>query len=575
MSISQVKKLSEHKGCSWTIGVLMILALGTSMFQCQGNSTGGGADQASKEIPLGMVGSTPILLSQVSDRVRAIEEQQPNQSLAAEIVPDVYGNMLFNSVEAAYALETVKRAGFKPTDEEIINQFNASINSQLEQMRMQMIIQKKLKSDATDQDFAAAFEKEAKRPLEQARKEALDGFRKALADPTKREAIIAEGSLSLYGEKLKDELTFDDADLKVSRDILMVKRIYSKDPAKIESAQKDLKAGQSFEDVMEKYSEDMPEEGKRLRDSTQNLPVGMVLGTAKAELKSAKQSSTVGPLPTEEGQAIYFIVKRTVNPIKEFDKIKASVRDEVVGQAASTIRTEKIAAVRKEGVTWKSDGAKNLFTVYSDNFDPKNPAMITKYEGILESPLSGESEADRRLTIFSRQIALQRLMKAWTQEQKTKNIERILATTEEYLGTTESVGLRLELTKNLIAAKRPEAAGQLVKAIQANSGFEPVNEANFGNLGATLLSLKNAKLGTPEEIKAAEDLLKQWRQDKLATDKERAEIKKQGEKIAEDERKAAEAEKKAAEAEKKAADATKAKDKAPSSKDLTGEKTGN
>lgn len=549
----------------------MIVALGGSIFgTCNRGNAAQQQQQEQKESPIGTAGSTPIYLSAVNLAVDEIRKQQMQfGGLRPEMEGEAYGNALFNVVETAYAAEVARKAGIKPSEEEMIGLFKNSLDKQVESLRFQLITQKKLKPDATSADFENVFKKEAGKTVQEAKDQALQGFKDALQDPAKRNQVEVDAALTIYGQRLKNELKFTDADLKMARDNLVVKRIFTKDPAKMAKAQEMLKSGKPFETAMETYSEDPPEPKKALRDSTQNLPVAMVLGTKKAPLKDAKISTVNGPYVTEDGQALYLLVKRTVNPIKDFEKVKATIRDEVASQAGMQVRMEEIAEVRQGGVKWTDDGAKTLYEIYKESFRKGDQAQLARHEQVVSSP-AGDSE----LMLKAQQIALSRLMKAWTPEDKKKKLDLILTAYSNILDRTESVAMRLELASLLIQAKDKRALDQLGAAINANGGFEMENQANFGNIATTLLTLKNSGIAAANEVAALQAKLDQWKKDKIAYDKDMATQKAEAEKaqkqLDEEQRKAAEEAKKKADQEKKAAAPPAGKAPLPSSKDLTG-----
>ncbi|MCE9560395.1 MAG: hypothetical protein K8R88_15785 [Armatimonadetes bacterium] len=561
----------------------MIVALGASMF---GSCNKGGAQEQQqqntrpKEAPFALVGTTELVPSMIATGMESIQKQYGG-NLEADLFPAVMGNAMQVAINDAVAVEAGKKNGVTVDDAEAVKSFDTQWESSMPMARMQMIQQGQLKPNSTQADFEKAV-KDASggKTLAEIKTEKLAEFKKALADPATRSSLLSQLIEKGIDEKLAASLKISDEDLKHSRDLYEVRRVFSKDQKKIEKALAEIKAGTAFKDAMAKFSEDVPQPPKTIKETTINVPMANFYGNDKlAIVKTLKADEDSPIIPVDNGFAVYRMVKVTVTNIPDFEKQKESIRKDFEGQIATQKREAMIRNLTKElKPDWKIDSFRKLFELNNPKEGATKEELKKQKIALIEEPSATyPDEVSTQADVYVRFKAISDLWKEFTPAEKTKYTSAKLEIYGQFLSRAESVKLRLEMADLLMEKNDPLAVEQILQAALGNIAFEPKNQQDFANIAGALIKLKAAKLGTAEQLADIQKALDRWKSDKMDHDKQvAAEKKAQAEEKAKFE---AEQKKAAEEAKKKAAEDLKNKvksrdvggpPKTMSSKDLTG-----
>ncbi len=162
-----------------------------------------------------------------------------------------------------------KQAGVKFSDAEIKSAAEKIFEEETMKQRMELVMQHKLDAnDSSDKAFDAALTKEGQMTLSVRRKSFHDAMAKALKDSQARKTWEMQTAGPLLLDAIKAKIKPTDAEVKASYDSSEFKRVVfaqsaaSNAQAQIDKAQADLKAGMSFEQVIDRYTSETAPKGK-------------------------------------------------------------------------------------------------------------------------------------------------------------------------------------------------------------------------------------------------------------------------------------------------------------------------
>jgi hypothetical protein len=575
LSISKAREIIEKPGCGITVGVLMIFAMITGIFQCNAGGNRQATDAEKAKMPaIAQIGSSSFDAQAINAAYTATEKNitSNGSTIDGPFIPQILASVLGEKVRQIATVEIGRKYGVEVTNETAVSNFQKTLDEQVIQMRGQLIAMGKLKADADDKAFQEAFKKEAQgRNLDEVLQAAKDNFAKSLDDPGTRAEAVASLVEKQVQDKIMETLKVEDADLKRYRDTVEVKRIATSEKAEADAAMKLVKSS-SFEAAMDKFTMDGAPEGKKKSDQTQPISYSEIMKTpGMVALKTLKVGQTSEILEIDGAFIIYKVVKVTPGAIKDFAKEKSQLLLEAKQQISGRQVFEEIQDLRKT-VKWSDPGYEALYKLFNAASKKERDTMVQ--ELINAGPPSGENEDSNRLMTFARFSAASQYFAKLPKDQLAKELDKKLAIYTEFLNYTESSQLRVEMAKDLIGRKDASAAEQLLAGANANTSYEAGNLQVWSDVQAALVSLKTAKLGKPEDIKAIEERQTAWKSEKSEYDKakaaEAARVAAEQKKFEEEQKKAAEAAEKE-EAAKKAAGADKKTDTkptAPSSKDI-------
>lgn len=572
MSIIQVRNFLEKSGCGLIVAVGMgiVFAVGIIGTSCS-RMQRANQDEPTQEIYVAKVGSTTISILELDQSLQARQSQMIQQmsqmgqfeTFTPEEEASQLAQAIYQAVDDALMAEIAKGQGVKVDDAKVKEIATTEIDRSIQALRQSYVEQGKIKADATQAQFEEAFKKESKSDIKLLRDRQLDQVTSGLADPKRRPQIIKDFTRIAVLEKFASAIPLSDDDLKRSRDILTVKRVFvpnsdSNAKATIEKAQAELKSGKAFEDVVATYSKDLPEPNKTLKESVQSLPMNSVLADPKlSPVKALKPGETSGVLELSNGYAIYKLVKVQSNAPADFDKKKAELRSQIAPGLAFQKLQSEIQKLRQEGkITWQSKGFELLYEVASVMMDPTTLAgrsPINQYEDILKRSQAAIDEdiVGRRAAIYAAYIASNAVWRSYDEAKKKANLEDRRRVIEQLLSITESPEVRLEFANALIDQRDKAAVEQLTLAASGNNFYGPLGQKYHADIDAALARLRKASLIDEADAQKIVAEQQRWIQEKRAEEQQKAEDRKREE----EERKKAEAEMKAEEERAKAEEA--------------------
>jgi len=572
LSIDKVRKLTESRGCCG-IATIIGMAMDALFFivpsTCGKSLTQLGQDMknsAPAETVIAKIGDFSITSESVMNSVKAKETGPTEPMQDAQIIGQVLQEFVSNGV--VYNLAATK--GVKFSDADILKEINQELDTQLMIAKINLMQNGQLKPNATDADFETAFKAQEGMDTKAWRQKSLDLFTPKLADPIARPSLAA--GIARQGLEAQASLSINptDDELKRQNDVLTFKRIYIRPlpgaPTPADTAKKaleDVKGGLSFEDAMNRYSNDAPSgPGKPLSSSTLTLGVGMLSADpAKKSLLKVKAGELSDVLSVEGGAAIYKLISEKTTPIPDFEKNKANLKKSYTQQFARPIVDAEVAdATKSIKIDWKSPAFKALYDLTKASTIASGDSK-KKLEEIEKTAKSASGSSDEeRAGILARYTASTLLWAQYTPAEKKAAHDDRIETLNALLTDTESIGVRLELA-DLYAENKDakHAVEQLQNAAGDNNDLTRAGQDNYGTITAKLAKYKSQGLVKPEDEKSIQDQLDLWKNDmteKVKADEDRKKAD------AEDRKRAAEEKKKLDEAAKKAP-APKASPKKP------------
>ncbi len=536
MSISTARTFLEKSGCGLAVGIALMLVMVFSLFNL--NSCGkdpNSTQDESSQVKLATIGGASVTLKEFST---LIERQM--QSMGGSTDPAttgmIYANVAQSLVSRALVQSIASEKGLTVSDQEIRDEQRASVDSSLLQYKIQMIQSKLLKADATEADFASAYEIQAGRSLADAKKQIDAELEKAIADPAQR----ADLAFSTLGKKVtnsyKSTITLTDTDLKKGFDTYTTKRIIAYSNKQVTGkweaipkasqdklladAQAALKGGMSFEDAMGKFSDDpKPATLKTKGESTVDLQYSILtFDKALEPILKLKIGEVSAILQTSSGPAIYKLYKIQSKIPADFEKSKVTIREGRINELANKAASEDLRR-RLKDVKYESKVLKELVDWRVAMSDPEISADKAKrkeslkksYEAVkdLDEPILGENV----LSIAQYAIFKDYFDSLSPEEMKEFAAER-LELMAKVLEASPHIQSSHELAKLALEQKDADVAVQaLTGAMDLTSGSSPEAEKQHKSQKILIERLVAANIAKPDQIQGLRDVYARWESD--------------------------------------------------------------
>lgn len=426
--------------------------------------------------PILKVGDFVVTSGQINDGLQ--QAAQPGQTLTPDLAGFQMSMLISNAYNDAIYAKLLQDEHVEVPDSELKKAAEQAVQDELEKLKYQLIMSRKLAPNASDADFVKAALAEGI-DIESARKRIPEIVKSVLEDPAKAAQLRVQSGVKSLLAKYEAEIKPSDDELKKGLDGIVAKRILvtaekagSQTPkAKADSILKEIQAGLSFDAAMDKYSGDAAIPGKKAHENVLNLTRNMLQDPVRAALANAKAGDMTGVLEVPEGAAIYKVEKVAPNVPKDFDKQKERLAKEYAQNQAQAKVAAKVTAMRKAGgISWESKAAQAIFEL-SEVYQITDPAArFAKLKTLLEltKAESGDDEGIRRMNA----LAKYRILLAIEQSKAPGAAEFVkddkLQATEDVLQYFEDPKLRLDMATELVARKDKRAFENLRFAAERN-----------------------------------------------------------------------------------------------------------
>lgn len=580
MSISKLQDALNSKGCQFGLVVIALLVFiglfATSAPQCLG--AGQSQDKNMEGLVVAQVGGQGVQFEEVRRMFEAYNAQQPTTN------PQVLYQNLAGSLQMAVNQRVFRdlatKRGVALTDDVILTALMKQYDADMVNQKESMIMNKQLPAGATQEQFDAEVKKMTNgKGLAELRKEREDALRKQLADPAQREALVGQQIVQSLLESYAKDVTGGEQEARSSYDTFMLRRMSFADvnlpleerKKKADEAYAELQKGTDWDAVATRFGAETPKEQVPVDRRTM---IGNPLWTEVLKLTPGKMTPV---LETMGSPTIYKLVIVDPRVPPDFNQRK----DFYITQYKELIAGQKlIADVRASYdrlVKWSSKGYQALFSVAQAMQNQETIAQADGGQGLFRK-LTDEAVAAADPTdpgyeaaVFARYAAFDRWWQSLNPaEQAEARPERAEVLTD-VLQFTEDIQTLLDLYNIYLAMNEAEQAGStLLRAAQANTDYGPQGQAIHGEISSQLLSADQQKKIPADQVKQIQEELRRWSDDKIAYDKDQAEIKREQEA----EQKRLEEETRRQEAEDKAKAATPAPPTTPGGSTSGGTKTG-
>ncbi len=539
MSITRFQNFMQ-KGCGPAIMFFCALVFAFFAFSnCgQGRALQGGEGEQGESPTVATIAGSKLTSDAVQQAIQAtIQKQSQN---GAEPTPiqqaQISAQVLQDQVNSAAIMAIAQQDGVSFTDAALSKAIEDETNQQIQMARLQMTFSKELPQNATEQDFEAAFKKKTGLSLDEAKKRLTAQVEAAAKDKDQRGAVLAHYAQPLIIEALKARMNPTDEELKQSFDSYVVERILFSSAkgdadANVQKAINDIKGGLSFEQAMDRYSNDVPQPGKKLSQSILTLSAAQIDSDPSLKaLRGLKAGQTSPVVTVPEGKAIYKVVKVTSAVPPDFEKNKARYRDQLVQTLASEqLRSQLDQFTHGNSVQWSSPGYKALYDyaqLASGSTASSNDAMEKIYQEA-KTAASTSQGFDRMPAVLAEYAAFDGIWNS-PQTDKKKLVDERISVVNDVLQVTESPSLHLELVSLYAQQKQGEKAfEQLLSAAQMNHDTSTSGQKVFSDVAAETEKLHSAGVITAAQVEQVQKEQDRWKKEKTEADKAQADIAKE------------------------------------------------
>lgn len=573
----------EGKGCRVVLGfIVAVLILGLvvpNLFtgMMAGAARGGSAPVASGpiaaeigkeklsivEIDRFVMRSSQNLGAQRRQQMQLPETEPPVQLTPMDEAAQVYPGAVDQMVNGVHLVLLAQKEGVDITENspEIAKQIDESLNREKDAL----IAQKKLTAGASQEEVDKAFKDAMGKTFTELRTENINTIKNRFKDPSEgselRRALANIGLLAKYEAGIKPT----EEQLNAYYTTTNLKRIQltrEKNPTidvvkRAGEIRADILAKKlTFEDAMDRYTNEQGEAGKPARNLTFELDG--VTGSSDPmymSLPKLKPGEISEVIDMNDSVSIFIGVKKTVNLPPDLKTNRAFHEKQYASTMGVRKMQDNLKAIDKENpIVWKSKGVQVLYDLAEFEQSPERFKMTQKDRDAKFSELLSRAEEavtsdqeGKKFAEFARLGILLRMEIGKKPEELAALAEKKATAIEATLAYTESPEARIELARIYGEKKNAEkTAENLAQAARAMNGrFGQMDQFVYGSLAATVARFETSKLLTADMLKQIREPLTEWRKGKVEYDKQMAEMKKQQDEMmkkAMEEQKKAEAE---------------------------------
>jgi parvulin-like peptidyl-prolyl isomerase len=564
LSISSFQEKFIKGGC----GKFVLLFCGAAMFIGVGlsNCSRGQKLQAldakgNKEKIFATVGDVELPLSMVDQAVdKQMQQSQLPPDILATLPPEyriqaVAGGVT-QSIQTAQIYEIAKRMGYKPDDENIKKTLHFTSESDFENNLLAQVKKSgQLKDNATIKDLEEFAKPQLQgKTIKDIYTAQLSEVEKILKDPQKKIELVLGGGQQFLLEKYSEGINPTDDEVKKGFENYEIKRIVTKAAtpagdadakAKADKAYADLKAGKSFEDVMDSSSEETPSDPKKKKsENVLNLSQDMVEKLPDFKAVLTLQPGTYSePQKVTEGYAIIKYVRKKVDIPKDYESKKAQYKQQNISQQVTKkFKTEMDKIEKDVKPNFEVKAYEAAYRYQKAMALTPGPAQETEFKAIFDLA-KGVSSSDEKPDVAAmlQVITIQHLYDQPGADKIKLKADRIAAL-ENYLTFSDNWAYRKEVIDSYKEkGDKVKTFDQLVTALDKNTKFDAQGQTTYSDISAQFLEIKTAGLVTADQEKQFHDKQTQWQSDKKKYDDQVAADKKL--KDEEDKKAAAEAKK--------------------------------
>jgi hypothetical protein len=538
----------ERPGCKWIASLLSLGMAAGFLFggsQCS-QMFGGGQDSNQNQQNLGQelarIGDFKIYEKVVQNLAQTPQQGQGLDPLTSkpEDYSTAYANALDAEVTHCLLLAEAKDNGYPLDDKAILDAIGSQFDESLPQQKMMAEVQQKIPQNATDKDFDDYVKKLSGHSVAEQRQTRLDSYQKGLSDPLVRDALLRQFANDIVVNGIEKSITVTDDDLKHSQDQYVSKEIVFK-PAKHPGVNLEKEANQvladlkakkiTFEDAMDKYSDEAPGKGKKLHDNTSETDT-MTWKTNPdyAPVRDLKQGQISEVYPDKpDGYKISELVSIISPPMPDFDKRKDDLKRNYLQTLSAEQLQEGLKKERNKNIIkWDVPGWglledwQQATLGQNSTFTTKSPAEQNKINQSFLDKAAKVTDSGGELT------AVGALMPLWNSAKgsaKDALTDQFMSVMSDFLSQYPSFSGRMALVAVAADKKNGKLLDQsLLAACDINDAgvSNSSGEANFTDIAAALDKYQSTGLLKTDEAKAIQMKLDSWRDEKLQSDIEQA-----------------------------------------------------
>lgn len=514
MSISQINKLFQNKGCNIAISCVLGLTV-VSMFAAYGFGRGCGSATPGQpgQNPIAEVNGVAITAVELD---RELDSQFQGSELPANFRMQMLASTLRRKISEALILKLAKDQGIEVSTDEAKSKI---IQQQFDTAKMNLISSQKLRPDANQQEFENAFKGAYGRSLIDTRKEMETQIAKFLEEPGGEEKIQGIAAAGIWLEKNKAKYLPTDEQLATDNKTIVIKEISvdatlagkEKPQAKAEAILKEIKGGLSFEAAMDKYLPKPEDKKKKASDITKDvLESAVVVNPDLTPLMTLKPGEMTGVVNDAGTPSIIKIVRKGLPT--DFDAKKAALKDQKAAQEAGKALTAQIDKLANDdNIKWHDEAYHVLFE-YSKLTDPdalKNPDLNKKMLEIVDKALAAQKKGTPFVAVNVAKLAMDDAIKGLPADKANELKLKVLP---EYVTQNPEPDVKIELANLYIdLGKKDETQAALDSAaVGVSAHQDPSGKMYWAGLNGAIQRAKTKKLIEDTQVADLKKKYEEW-----------------------------------------------------------------
>jgi hypothetical protein len=552
LSIHQINKIFQNKGCNIAMSCVLLAAVATFVggYGFRGCAAQGPSDQeADRGIPVVTVGDMVLTADTIKNEGNRRMEQMSQQYGGFDFpqsmkLTDGEGAVLSMHITQGLALKLAKQQGVDLSDDlvksKIVENQIASVRSELEQMQ-------RLRPGANEQEFESAYKAASGRSLIDVKRDIEKQVDELAAKPNGKALVQATEAFDLLVEKNKAKYMPTESAVQEDFRTYHFKMIEFRDSktgakdakARADKALADIKAGASFESQMELFVMDKPAKGKKKGDQITDMPKGRLMSDPLLKgLLDLKPGQVSGVIAQGGSLSIYKFINQSIDLPKDYATMKAAYADRKAKSEATKALSEEIKKLdNPTNVVWASEGYHVLHDYLVLGSASKDPDRPKKLRELIQRALKPQADAaSSDAAVGTAMVALGEAVEGLSSEEAAKLRVSVLTA---YVQQFPEVGAKIDLAEAYVALSDAQNTAPALRDAADSNSAHVDNEgmSNWNRLAKAEKEAVAKKLLKPEDVQFIDAQHADW-------------TKRNNERIAEDKRAADEQKKRDDEAKK-------------------------